>query len=160
MNDLIRKQTVLNMIDDLQFGNKTEKLTKLYELVKRWPSAQPEHAKYVPDTKAIPSSRDCVDLSERVTATFYDDEHEEWSQKTVTIRDVLDSVCDVYTVLPSAQPERKTGRWIKHGIGHENVPWGFDCSECGEWFVIDSKYIDRYKFCPNCGADMRGETDG
>ena len=46
-----------------------------------------------------------VDLSERVTATYYDDEHEEWSQKTVTIADVLDFVCDDYTVLPSAQPE-------------------------------------------------------
>ncbi len=47
-----------------------------------------------------------VDLSERVTATFYSDEYEEWTQQTVTIAEVLDSVCDDYTVLPSAQPER------------------------------------------------------
>lgn len=45
-----------------------------------------------------------VALSEKVTATFYDDEHEEWMQKTMTIADVLDSVCDDYTALPSAQP--------------------------------------------------------
>ncbi len=69
------------------------------------PSVQPERTEYIPDTKAIPSEEDCVDLSERVIATYYDEEHEEWSQKTVTIRDVLDSVCDEYTILPSAQPE-------------------------------------------------------
>ena len=44
------------------------------------------------------------------------------------------------------------GRWIQHGVGHENVPWGFDCSECAEWFVIDHQYIARYRYCPNCGA--------
>lgn len=48
----------------------------------------------------------CVDLDERVTAQFYDQEYEEWTMQTVTIEDVLDSVCDEYTVLPSAQ------RWI------------------------------------------------
>jgi len=46
-----------------------------------------------------------VALSEKVTATFYDDEHEEWTQKTMTIADILDSVCDDYTTIPSAQPE-------------------------------------------------------
>lgn len=51
----------------------------------------------------------CVDLDEKVTAQFYDQEHEEWTMQTVTIEDVLDSVCDEYTVLPLAQPEQ---RWI------------------------------------------------
>lgn len=69
------------------------------------PSAQPERTEYIPDTKAVRSKRDCVDLAERVNATFYDQEYEEWTQKTVTIADVLDSVCDEYTILPSAQPE-------------------------------------------------------
>lgn len=46
-----------------------------------------------------------VDLDERVTAQFYDQEYEEWTMRTVTVEDVLNSVCDEYTVLPSAQPE-------------------------------------------------------
>lgn len=46
----------------------------------------------------------CVDLDERVTAQFYDEECEEWTMQTCTIADVLDSVCDEYTVLPPAQP--------------------------------------------------------
>lgn len=46
-----------------------------------------------------------VDLSEKVTTTFYDQEYEEWTQQTVTVADVLNSVCDDYMVLQSAQPE-------------------------------------------------------
>ena len=59
--------------------------------------------------------------------------------------------------MPTIEPERKTGKWIKHSIGHEHTPWGFDCSECGEWFVVGEEAIKKYKYCPNCGADMRGE---
>lgn len=40
-----------------------------------------------------------VSLDEKVTAQFYDEEHEEWTMQTVTIEDVLDSVCDEFTVL-------------------------------------------------------------
>lgn len=55
--------------------------------------------------------------------------------------------------LPSAQPER-TGRWIK------NSPVTMKCNQCG--FVIKDWDWHRFKYCPNCGADMRGgksETD-
>ena len=38
MDDLIRRQTVLNMIDDVQFGNITNKLSQLHEAVKNLPS--------------------------------------------------------------------------------------------------------------------------
>lgn len=47
---------------------------------------------------------------------------------------------------------RERGRWIVPKIPHITVV-GI-CSECG-------KMSDRnYNFCPNCGADMRGEEDG
>ena len=53
--------------------------------------------------------------------------------------------------LPSAQPERKRGRWLP-----DNRPGGgfWVCSECkfpSEAFAADVLY----KFCPNCGAEMR-----
>lgn len=62
--------------------------------------------------------------------------------------------------LPSAQPERKKGHWVE--IGDE--PYDeWECDMCG--FVIDGsgcidpeEYRDVYKFCPNCGADMREEN--
>lgn len=49
--------------------------------------------------------------------------------------------------LPSAQQERKKGRWIditKCG----GAPL-YKCSECGD-LVFDESY-----YCPNCGADMK-----
>jgi len=75
---------------------------------------------------------DCVDLAEKVTATFYSEEYEEWTQQTVTIADILDSVCDDYTILPSAQ---RKGKWInKNGI--------INCSVCvPERGICDSLHI-------------------
>ena len=54
---------------------------------------------------------------------------------------------------PFAQ-ERKKGKWIDETFS----PWGlvyhpYRCDQCGEHSEADSN------FCPNCGADMRGETD-
>lgn len=60
-----------------------------------------------------------VDLSEKVTATYYDEQYEEWDHHTVTIEDVLNEVCDDYTVLPSAQPETSRIENALHGKSAE-----------------------------------------
>ena len=45
------------------------------------------------------------------------------------------------------------GEWVSCGDG-EDVPWM--CSHCGK--TTAHKYKVMYgNFCPNCGADMRGE---
>ena len=31
------------------------------------------------------------------------------------------------------------------------------CSVCGDWLTASDEYAVRGRFCPNCGADMRGE---
>ena len=114
--DLISRQGAIDAIDDYldeysgldEEGYHSEKWCAMAEakmVIENLPSAQPERTEYIPDTKAVRSKRGCVDLAERVTATFYDQEYEEWTQQTVTIADVLDSVCDEYTILPSAQPD-------------------------------------------------------
>ena len=53
--------------------------------------------------------------------------------------------------LPSAQPERKKGRWIPHE-DEDGEHYGDKCSECGDWYVMP---YGKTKYCPNCGADMR-----
>ena len=50
--------------------------------------------------------------------------------------------------LPSAQPERETGRWEM-----KPDPYGFFdeipvCSECG----CTTKMRETYRYCPNCGS--------
>ena len=61
--------------------------------------------------------------------------------------------------LPSAQPERKKGKWIpqdmnkSYGRISTAVYYYPKCSVCG-WSA------DNTNFCPNCGADMRGEQIG
>jgi len=55
---------------------------------------------------------------------------------------------------PSAQPERKTGKWIYEGV-RGRFP-ACRCSVCGnvenaDWAMISGEV----NFCPNCGVDMR-----
>lgn len=52
----------------------------------------------------------------------------------------------------SAQPERKTGEWIE--TKHDLYDY-FICSECCAGFTDGFQY----RYCPNCGADMRGGND-
>ena len=59
-------------------------------------------------------------------------------------------------MVPSAQPERKKGRWVR--IEDENGDFlCWECSECGDRYVMP---YHRASYCPNCGAEMRGEEDG
>ena len=51
--------------------------------------------------------------------------------------------------LPTIQPKR--GRWIG------KYPVASVCSECG--FLIHDSKVKAFAYCPNCGADMRGDSD-
>ena len=61
-------------------------------------------------------------------------------------------ICINLMGLPSAQPERKKGTWINEGRI-------IRCNRCkiGYATVKGMKSALTYNFCPNCGADMRGE---
>lgn len=66
--------------------------------------------------------------------------------------------------LPSAQTERKKGKWIVQDI-YQKEMYRVSCSCCGESSMVDQRSIAKavdikvYNFCPSCGADMRGEID-
>ena len=79
----------------------------------------------------------------------------------ISRQDALDAVNDcgicIQRILdiPSAEPERKTGKWIYDTERVAGDGWTYSqyhCSECG--FQVIGGLA---KFCPNCGADMRGE---
>lgn len=53
--------------------------------------------------------------------------------------------------LPSAQPERKTGKWIYITDGHYEY---FKCDQC------EKHSGEPTPFCRYCGADMREGQDG
>lgn len=77
----------------------------------------------------------------------------------LTLNDACDRHIRAIEHLPSAEPERKRGKWIPQNMNKSNgmastaVYYYPKCSVCG-W---SSNYTN---FCPNCGADMRGEADG
>ena len=52
--------------------------------------------------------------------------------------------------MPSAQPERKKGKWIYQNWTRNNTPTEL-CSECNTWSLGRLE-----KFCPNCGCEMEG----
>ena len=55
-------------------------------------------------------------------------------------------------MLPSAQQERKKGKWINRSLNILYPEWErYTCSVCG-------KHSYNYDFCPNCGSYNRGEN--
>lgn len=79
----------------------------------------------------------------------------------VVVQDYIRRVNNRLHDLPSAQPERKTGKWV-HGreIGREMIGdaitaiWyeGWQCSECK--CIVEEEREPLWKFCPNCGSKM------
>ena len=80
----------------------------------------------------------------------------DWFQHRIFVQNMSDIDRQTILALPSAQPERKKGKWIEiSSISHT-----YKCSECGRLLVniTDGKnnVVKNYPYC-HCGADMRGE---
>ena len=74
-----------------------------------------------------------------------------------------DEIREVITDIPSADVvERKRGKWTYNL--EQGDPISIECPLCGATIYIsgdipdDENYLfaEDYNFCPNCGADMRG----
>jgi hypothetical protein len=124
------------------------------------PSAQPETHDERTETHAC----DCISrqaaIDYFVTNVGFHDEDGYPIEDSDELRKIW---TEYFDGIPSAQPERKRGKWIysedEYGVD------GYHCDKCGffvPWDYVHKfiNYIEDYNFCPNCGADMRGEQDG
>lgn len=68
-------------------------------------------------------------------------------------------VCEDIMALPSVKPKRKYGEWINAKVGKLFPSNDYKCSKCGNILDFNGVNCGRgdANFCPNCGADMRGE---
>ena len=79
--------------------------------------------------------------------------------KGIKNEDTLNGLCGAIAILfdlPSVIPQEKTGHWIDRSDGGRiKYPWmeAHECDKCGEYGSA------AWNFCPNCGADMRGDTE-
>ena len=71
----------------------------------------------------------------------------------------LDTAYDIIENIPSAEPERKTGKWeVQPSTGEDRPFIWWKCSECGHVIFSETERDRRefHAFCGRCGADMRG----
>jgi hypothetical protein len=98
------------------------------------------------------SSDDCVSRQAAIEALSHmmdtDGFRDGWAVSRSNVDCMLRS-------LPSVEPERKTGKWIR-AIDPDVNAWigGHTCSECGRACVQMSM-----NYCANCGAKMEVKTD-
>ena len=92
------------------------------------------------------SAEPCEDAISRQAAldkAVYTETEEGWSGRTVDVKDI--------EALPPVTPQTKMGRWLAKSF-HEVY-----CDNCGfDFDIMTNEFIDKMKYCPNCGADGRG----
>lgn len=74
---------------------------------------------------------------------------------TGTFTDSMSLAIAMAENIPSAEPERKKGEWVYDGI-RGRFP-ACKCSICGYYENADWALLQGVNYCPNCGADMRGD---
>ena len=136
--DLIRRQDAIDAADRADYtGLAVEDVKKVTDEVikelKQLPSAQPN----VPDINVgdMISRQDAVDVCMK-----YNGQGHIWS-----------CIMGDIEQLPSAEPERKTGRWTIEDV--HSATYKYCCSEC------KAHHRARYDFCPTCGAKMEVLND-
>ena len=66
------------------------------------------------------------------------------------MEDIIVSTLMTIAEQPTIEPERQKGEWIDLDY---TEAWLYKCDQCGR----RSDFKDNY--CPDCGADMRGDSD-
>ena len=139
MDDLISRQAAIGAVDAIGHiatmpdGDKCIRRSAVKYTLSMLPSAQPE-----------PHYDEwCTGCKE------YDQKRNNCPRWNKVIRQTLKDI------------EPKEGHWIQYD---KRFPWRFHykCSECGNYLDFSGVNGGRGKanYCPNCGAKMKGRTDG
>lgn len=62
-------------------------------------------------------------------------------------------VQEILNILPPVTPTERTGEWIEHDPKTKRLAKIYECPFCGDEVIGEET-----NFCPNCGADMRGDN--
>ena len=119
------------------------------ERIEALPSVQPQST-MGQVTDAVQSTKDCISRQAAIEALgekplVWDDLSDFDLGKAAQWSDDVDAIKE----LPSAQPQRMKGKWMRRDI--KGIP--YCCSVCSGRFDYE------WKFCPNCGSDMRGDEN-
>lgn len=109
--------------------------------------------------KALPSAQLAQDLPKGCTDTI----SREAAIETVRKAKSIGQAHRMLVQLPSAQPERKKGKWIERNPQNSPDCRLIECSECGNAYIVGyninyDDWIDGRNFCMKCGADLRGSN--
>ena len=74
---------------------------------------------------------------------------EDYKTKGINVKPLVDWLKD----LPTAQPERKKGKWIDD---QDPIIVSGTCSCCGWEAILFETDVAGMPYCPNCGAAMEG----
>ena len=139
MSEMIERQAAIDAVDAIGHiatmpdGDKCIRRSAVKYTLSMLPSAQTVATDTnVGNNSEIPNSSDCISRQAAI--------------------DALDCISGVEEVLRSLPPAQPTGRWIyRRGMNEQ-------CSVCGQYFPL-SYFKDRpfdIKYCPHCGAKMKG----
>lgn len=106
--------------------------------------------------KALPSVQLATDtnVGDMISRQAAIDAYGGWYVDECTEGGFIGTVKQLLEGLPPVQPERKKGHWI--APKYYPTQFTYTCSKCG----YKQSFNGKFKFCPNCGADMRGERNG
>ena len=111
-----------------------DSLKRLYEL----PSVNP--------------AKPCGDYISRQAVLNLFNKSDEYSWKTSWIRRKIEK-------MPSVEPERKVGKWIRFIEGDDIIHTGYMCSECKRTIkVFKGVKLKQFPYC-HCGAKMVDEAE-
>lgn len=146
MSDLISRQKISYAVESL--GEDYISQYKILMLINQIPSIESDR-KFLEIIAEYPKI--CT-YPEYKGKPYYSIKYEENGETIVGFGTYKPEVLSQYLreyFISSIKPERKKGKWLIDRI----------CSECG-WALNSNVYVHLgYKFCPYCGADMRG-NDG